>query len=236
MTDITQNTIIKLKSLVDLNHMEFTKKMIPSNKQVYGIKSPQLKLIVKDIKQEIKNISAREKIELAIQFVHTNIFEMGQMAYDMIGNDKHLLQELTNHDLGRLNYQLDNWASVDAFGVYVHGKAWRQGTLCDQDLLQLVSDENLWQRRLAVVSTVALNRKANGGTGDAEQTLMICKEVVEDYEDLVVKALSWALRELSKQDQQVVKDFIDTYDQILHNRVLREVNNKLNYGLKNPTI
>jgi 3-methyladenine DNA glycosylase AlkD len=50
---------------------------------------------------------------------------------------------------------------------------------------------------------------------------------------MVVKALSWALRELSKSDKPAVEKFMETYDLQLAGRVRREVYTKLQTGRKN---
>lgn len=233
MNTQTSETLEKLQKLNNLNHQQFMKKMIPSQKVVLGIKTPLLKNILKELKLSTKNLTAREKIELAIEFIRTDVFEMGQIACEYVGKDKTLMAAITDNDLDRMNYKLDNWASVDVFSVYVFGKAWRMGKVSDDKLMQLVHHKNFWQRRVAVVSTVPLNQKANGGTGDPKRTLMICKEVLSDYEDLIVKALSWALRELSKREPEAVQQFIAEHEPVLHKRVLREVNNKLTFGKKN---
>ncbi len=46
--------------------------------------------------------------------------------------------------------------------------------------------------------------------------------------------MSWALRELVVHDPEAVHGFLKEYDSILAARVKREVQNKLNSGLKNP--
>jgi hypothetical protein len=51
---------------------------------------------------------------------------------------------------------------------------------------------------------------------------------------MVVKALSWALRELVYFDPQAVEDFLKENDRVLAGRVKREVGSKLHTGLKNP--
>ena len=87
---------------------------------------------------------------------------------------------------------------------------------------------------MALVSTVALNMRSHGGYGDAERTLAICRLLVEDYDDMVVKALSWALRELVGHDSKAVRAFLGEHEGVLAARVKREVRNKLRTGLKNP--
>ncbi len=85
-----------------------------------------------------------------------------------------------------------------------------------------------------MVSTVVLNIRSHGGEGDTKKTLGICELLVKDHEDMVVKALSWALRELVVHDPKAVSEFILLHEDILATRVKREVSNKLKTGLKNP--
>jgi 3-methyladenine DNA glycosylase AlkD len=51
---------------------------------------------------------------------------------------------------------------------------------------------------------------------------------------MVVKALSWALRQLVVHDRDAVWSFLKEHDDVLAARVKREVRNKLTTGLKNP--
>ena len=108
------------------------------------------------------------------------------------------------------------------------------GLVPDRLFDRWASSPNLWLRRAVLVSTVALNRPAEGGRVDAARTLAICERLVDDREDMVVKALSWALRELGRQDEPPVRRFLARHEARLASRVRREVGNKLRTGLKNP--
>jgi 3-methyladenine DNA glycosylase AlkD len=48
----------------------------------------------------------------------------------------------------------------------------------------------------------------------------------------VIKAMSWALRELSRPDRGAVHDFLEEYQSQLAARVVREVQHKLMTGVK----
>ncbi len=82
----------------------------------------------------------------------------------------------------------------------------------------------------ALVSTVPLNLRAAGGTGDTARTLAVCGRLAADRDDMVVKALSWALRELIVWDPDAVRSFVAIHD--LAPRVRREVTTKLETGRK----
>ncbi len=96
-----------------------------------------------------------------------------------------------------------------------------------------LASNDRWLRRTGVVCMVALNIRARGGRGDMERTLAVCAKVVDDRDDMVVKALSWALRALVEWDRAAVRSFLTNHDGALAARVKREVNLKLRTGRKN---
>jgi DNA alkylation repair enzyme len=136
---------------------------------------------------------------------------------------------------GEMAAGLSDWGSVDLFGVTVLGQAWRERLVSDTRMIVWAKSPDRWLRRLTLVATVPLNSRARGGDGDSRRTLRICGVLVDDRDDMVVKAMSWALRELAKRNPSVVKAFISKYEDRLAKRVLREVRNKLKTGLKTPS-
>lgn len=63
--------------------------------------------------------------------------------------------------------------------------------------------------------------------------MMICEKVIHDRENMIVKALSWALRELSKSDKPAVEKFMEKYDSQMAGLARREIYTKLETGRKN---
>ena len=87
----------------------------------------------------------------------------------------------------------------------------------------------------ALVSTVPLNVKARGGRGDARRTLRICALLIDDRDEMIVKALSWAHRALIERDGDAVRQFLKENEARLPALVRREVQNKLTAGRKSPS-
>jgi 3-methyladenine DNA glycosylase AlkD len=155
-------------------------------------------------------------------------------AYELIQHHPRALRSLKTDALENLGAGNNTWGEVDAFACYLAGPVWRERQVSDSLIRRWASSNNRWWRRTAVVSTVPLNNKARGGKGDTTRTLKICKMLVADRDDMVVKALSWALRELAKRDPEAVQMFLGEHGGVLAARVLREVNSKLRTGVKNP--
>ncbi len=98
--------------------------------------------------------------------------------------------------------RVNNWDLVDVsapqiVGAFLIGK----GT---SKLYQLVKSKNLWDRRIAIVATYAFIKQ-----GFLESTLTLAKLLLNDQEDLIHKATGWMLREVGKQDQEVLEGFLN---------------------------
>ena len=229
----TENIINQLKSVADPLRREASKTMFPTSMEYLGVRTPDFRLLLKEWWEEIKRWPPEKLIQFAKELVDTRILECNQLAYEILWKNKNALRLLRLKDLEELGKNMDNWATTDAFSVLLSGCAWRENQISDSDVLNWLNSNNRWWRRTAVVSTVALNLRSRGGTGDAKRTLLICEKVVDDRDDMIVKALSWALRELSKSDKTAVEDFMAKHDEKLAGRVRREVYTKLETGRKN---
>jgi len=232
------NAVVKeiLEALSDLGsaeRREKSKTYFPTAQKVMGVTNPDIKSILKEIRTSYGPGTPREWVKLCKKLVATGVFECQVLAYEMIGRDRKLLDALEYRDLLSLGKNLDNWASVDHYTVGIFGVLWGRGVVKDVHIDKLLESDNFWDRRVAVVSTVALNLKSRGGKGDTPRTITVCERVVDDHHDMIQKALSWALRELSKRDREAVCSFMERYEKRLASRVLREVNHKLDFGTKN---
>lgn len=130
--------------------------------------------------------------------------------------------------------RVQSWYAVDALGTILTGALWANGRLADDQVEAWSRSDDRWLRRSALVATVGLNARASGGPGDAARTLAICRRLAADRDDMVVKALSWALRVLSQRDRPAVEAFLAEMDIVLPARAKRELRHKLSTGLKTP--
>ena len=156
------------------------------------------------------------------------------VAYELVYHHRAALRSLGEHELELLGSGSADWGAVDTFACYLAGPVWREHQVPDALIERWAHSPDRWWRRAALVSTVPLNLRARGGRGDTARTLLICRLLVADRDDMVVKAMSWALRTLSIHDPQAVRHFLAEYEGRIAARVVREVQHKLMTGLKNP--
>ncbi len=182
----------------------------------------------------------REAIDdAAIARAALRAFDKGDryLAYEVCRAAPQIVARLKSRGVQKLARGLNDWPSTDCFGSFVGGVAWRENVVNDEVIYRWSASNDRWKRRAALVCTIPLNMSARGATsptGDARRTLAICRRLIADRDDMVVKAMSWALRALSSVDRNAVEKFLATNSTKLASRVLREVKNKLETGLKNP--
>lgn len=104
--------------------------------------------------------------------------------------------------------RMNNWDLVDAAAPYILGEHLK--TRSRRLLSDLARSENLWERRIAIVATLALIR-----AGEVHQTYRIARMLLADEHDLIHKAVGWALRESEKISRKALLAFLrQHYDRI----------------------
>jgi len=225
----------RLRACGNAERRAVAKSYFPTAMSVFGVTVPDLRTVVRDLGGQLEEVAPEETIRIAQALVDGGSMEGRQVAYEVLARHKGAMAAVKSRTcLEKLGEGIDNWASVDTFACLVSGPVWREGRVPDNVIHKWARSKDRWWRRAAIVSTVALNKKSRGGSGDTPRTLGICMRIADDHDDMVAKGLSWALRELAMRDPGSVKHFLREHEAVLAKRVLREVRNKLETGLKAP--
>jgi len=192
-------------------------------------KVPPVRAIRKALSAQLRAVGARDVVAIGAALARE---EPRWLGYEVVTRHRAALASLTLRDIERMAI-LDSWYAVDAFGLYIGGPAWRDGQIGIVAVKRWAKSGDFWWRRAALVSTVPLNQKSHGNGYRTDDTLAICALLIDDRQDMVVKALSWALRVLASRDPKAVRAFLDAHAGRLAARVKRETNTKLVTGTKN---
>ncbi len=190
-----------------------------------------MRSVARSAARRMKEQCADNVLSVADELIELDEPGTRMVAFELVYRYRHAREALDWQWLERLGRTLDGWASVDRFGRLLSGPAWQRGQISDARVRMWATSSDFWWRRVGLVSTVALNER-HFGNGDADRTLAICELFVDEPSDLLVKALSWALRELGLRDPEAVVAYIDERKDRLAPRVLREVRNKIETGHK----
>lgn len=109
---------------------------------------------------------------------------------------------------------VNNWDLVDLSAPKIIGKY-----LLEKDkslLFKFAVSKNLWDRRIAILSTYEFIRNEN-----YETTLKIAVILLEDKHDLIHKAVGWMLREIGKRNLMVEENFLKIHYKKMPRTMLR---------------
>lgn len=103
-------------------------------------------------------------------------------------------KEIVDFYLKNTKY-INNWDLVDLSAHYILGNyLYIQRQSARKILIKLAKSKNLWERRIAIISTFAFIYK-----GESTWTFRIVKILIKDNHDLIHKACGWMLREVGKR-------------------------------------
>lgn len=175
-----------------------------------GVNVPTVRLIVRnyqktalieDAEQLLK--SPWHECRLAGAYLFNFFYKTGT------GLDQKLIYSLYLKQTG-----LNNWDLIDTSAPHIIG-----AHLIDKPiapLKKLARSKNLWQKRIAIVSTLAMIRENR-----LEPTFEITELLMHDPHDLIHKACGWMLREAGKRDMKKLEAFLQDHLPVMPRTMLR---------------
>ncbi|MDR0414429.1 MAG: DNA alkylation repair protein [Prevotellaceae bacterium] len=108
------------------------------------------------------------------------------------------------------NWDLVDISCRDIVGAYLLDKE-------DRSILyKLAESDNLWEQRIAVVSTWMFIKH-----GQFDDTLLLAAKLLHHRHDLIHKAVGWMLREVGKKNRAALEDFLEEHSRQMPRTALR---------------
>ncbi|QQS61383.1 MAG: DNA alkylation repair protein [Candidatus Moraniibacteriota bacterium] len=111
---------------------------------------------------------------------------------------------------------VNNWDLVDTTAPYILGEYMSTYPEEKNRLYVWAQSKNLWERRVAILSTFAFIKK-----NSFSDTIVIAEKLLVDKHDLIHKAVGWMLREVGKRDKEILIHFLEKYTNAMPRTMLR---------------
>jgi len=215
---MTKRSVLnELKASASKSYAIKLKKFFKTKPGTYGEKDVFIGVSVPKIRAIVKRHPNLNQADIE-SFIHSKIHEqrlMGLIYWERIyssGDDK---TKKTIYNLYLKNIrQINNWDLVDISAHKIIGSYLLLGN--KNKLYTLAKSNDLWERRIAIVSTFCFIKK-----GLFNETFQIASMLLKDKEDLIHKAVGWMLREVGKKDILALEQFLKKYYRVMPRTMLR---------------
>ena len=130
-------------------------------------------------------------------------------------SDEKNKKEIFNFYLGQTK-RINNWDLVDVTCHKIVGEYLYHNQEQKQILYDLAQSQNLWEKRIAIISTAYFISKEN-----FDDTIAISEILLNDTHDLIHKAVGWMLREVGKRDKNTLVNFLKKFYKNIPRTMLR---------------
>ncbi len=207
MTDLLK-LIKKTKALYSKERAEHSKYFFKTGPGQYGagdvfwgLSVPEMRTLAK----EYYNLELKQVIELLASEIH----ELRLIGLTILGEK---YQKAKTEAERQLIYKFyvkyraaaNNWDLVDLSVYKIMGDYLVRNPGERPILYKLIKSKNMWDRRLAMISTMAFIHQ-----GESAEVLNLAEALLNDKEDLMHKASGWMLREFGKRDEKMLTNFLD---------------------------
>jgi 3-methyladenine DNA glycosylase AlkD/HD superfamily phosphodiesterase len=216
-----QRIINEIKAHIDPEKARILPRFFKTGKGEYGEGDRFMGVTVPNIRKVAKS-NKDVSLDLTEKLLQSEWHEVRMCAVlllvEKFKNQKEAVLEIYLRNTDRIN----NWDLVDLSAPQIVG-----GSLLNKSdrslLYRLAKSESLWERRIAIVSTLHFIRN-----GQFDYTIAISEILLEDSHDLIHKATGWMLREMGKRDLALLREFLGKHSRTMSRTTLRYAIEKMN--------
>ncbi len=177
------------------------KAYLKSDLEFLGVGLPEMRRIVRAVKQQDGELNRQELLALVRALWKTPVFERRMMVVLLLEAFQPLLQQPDISLLERLIRQSKTWAFVDELAIAITGPLVERSPALLLVLDRWATDADFWVRRSAML---ALLRPLRRGRGDFPRFARYADRMLEDREFFIRKSIGWVLRETGKPQPDTV--------------------------------
>jgi 3-methyladenine DNA glycosylase AlkD len=175
-----------------------------------GLRVPALRRLARDYRQ----LRDEHAIEMLTSSWHEERLLALMLLIDGYGRgDSTRRDRIHDAYLAHTRY-INNWDLVDASAASIVGQHLEARAIAL--LERLARSDDVWERRIAIISTLHFIRQNEFGP-----TLKIATLLLRDSHDLIHKAVGWMLREVGKRDRRAEDAFLKKHYRVMPRTMLR---------------
>ncbi|PIR43451.1 hypothetical protein COV24_02830 [candidate division WWE3 bacterium CG10_big_fil_rev_8_21_14_0_10_32_10] len=222
---------IKKAEKKDSNHPHGAR-YVGTTHNYYNVPTPERSVIIKEF-VKANNLNFKEYIDLIYSLNNGKSYEEIVSAVSIIYSYPMYIEQIKIKDINSWLKNLVGWAEVDTLcaGIFDSKMILKNLDNWYKFLINLSKSKNINKRRASLVLLIKPIREIHSEELSNLAFLNI-NTLKHEKHILITKAISWILREMTKNYRNEVIDYLKNNKQTLPAIAVRETNNKLKTGRK----
>jgi 3-methyladenine DNA glycosylase AlkD len=202
-----------LEALADASYLEMVTRACPETPARFAVRGPLSRALMKPVEAALAESSSVSALRLAQKLSRAEHRDLRLYAQPCLRRALPQDPELSWQLMRQLGRSAGDWIAVDSLA-----DVWARGVLAEPfrwaELEQLLYSEHTYERRLvpATLATMphrvpkARHQELRGGS--SQRAMDIVSLLIGDAEEMVQKALSWAIREWTRVDAMATAELL----------------------------
>ena len=190
--------ISALDKAKDPSYEAAMRRAVPSKQPAHATRVPEMRKIAAEWVKGHRRVQPDAVLYICESLWATGWREERLLAIELLRRHEDAFDALDWEVLRTWSAEVDNWELIDAISDLSGRLLQRQPRLLGR-LESLASSDNPWQRRFALVTLIVAGRDFNWRRALSSMT----ERLSHDWDDNVRKAVTWARRELKKNEASV---------------------------------
>ena len=194
-----------MRSAHDPERAKHEKKYLKSPYKFFGVGVPHLRKLAKDFRRENPDIDQKAVSSLAHDLWAGDYHQEKSLAIMVLEQYPQLLNADAVPIIKKMLAECNGWDHADWISINLMGRVLENDLSATRHLALWSAAWPLWLRRASMTAQIRLFRS---GQGDHELFFSIAKGMRGEKEFFIRKAIGWVVREISKADPMMARDFL----------------------------
>jgi 3-methyladenine DNA glycosylase AlkD len=202
-----------LESLTESSYQQVVTRLCPETPARYVVRGSLAEAVAAPVKRALAEGSSMSALRLADRLAKADHRDLRLYAHDPLRRSLAEDPEMSWQIMRRMGRAAEDWIATDTLA-----DVWARGVLAEDfrwaELEQLLYSRHIFERRLVPATLATLPHRVPRSQRDelrprtVERALELLRQLMGDAENMVQKALSWAIREWTPVDPEAVTAFL----------------------------
>lgn len=211
----------------------FVLKYLGTKKKYLCVKATDRDKLLREVLKETRDVSGEQLIAMLDELFFSGVYDYTNFASKFLTKSKKARKSVSLSKIEKWVIQTEGWAECDSIcqSLMSEKEVFERWSEWQKSIKRFSDNKNIQLRRASLVLQVKSARESND-PNLRKLAFQIIEKLKSEKDILITKAISWLLRDLSRQNKKEVLQYLKDNQKSLPKIAFRETMRKIATGKK----